>query len=72
MVSGVNCTKCKYGYLLPRHPLDYNSVWDCSDCDNKTDNDSIANKLNKYEEEIENMEKNKVFKTDNTRIYCHT
>ena len=27
---------------------------------NKIDNDTIANKLSKYEEEIENMEKNKV------------
>ena len=60
MVSGVNCSKCKYGYLLPRHPLDYNSVWDCSDCDNKVDNETIATKLGKYEDDIENMEKNRV------------
>ena len=60
MVSGVNCAACKYGTLLPRHPLDYNSVWECSDCDNLVQNETIANKLNKYEEDIENMEKNKV------------
>ena len=60
MVSGVNCTKCKYGTLLPLHPLDYDSAWECSDCDNIVQNELIATKLNKYEEDIENMEKNKV------------
>ena len=29
LVSGVNCTVCKFSYLLPRHPLDYNTVWEC-------------------------------------------
>ena len=29
LVSGVNCTACKFSYLLPRHPLDYNTVWEC-------------------------------------------
>ena len=60
MVSGVNCSKCKYGTLLPLHPLDYNSAWECSDCDNIVPNETIATKLTKYEEDIEDMEKNKV------------
>ena len=60
MVSGVNCSVCKYGTLLPLHPLDYNSAWECSDCDNLVQNEIIATKLTKYEEDIENMEKNKV------------
>ena len=60
MVSGVNCTKCKYGTLLPLRPLDYDSAWECSDCDNLVQNEPIATKLTKYEEDIENMEKNKV------------
>jgi len=59
MVSGVNCTTCKYGYLLPRQPLDYNSVWDCTDCDNSQANELIANKLAKFEEQIEALEKDK-------------
>ena len=50
----------QYGYLLPRHPLDYNSVWDCTDCDNSQANELIANKLAKFEEQIEALEKDKV------------
>ena len=48
MVSAVNCAGCKYGYLLPRHPLDYSSVWECSDCDILLDNDTVAAKLDIY------------------------
>ena len=50
----------QYGYLLPRHPLDYNSVWDCTDCDNSQANEVIASKLGKFEEQIEALEKDKV------------
>ena len=50
----------QYGYLLPRQPLDYNSVWDCTDCDNSQPNEVIANKLAKFEEQIEALEKAKV------------
>ena len=50
----------QYGYLLPRQPLDYNSVWDCTDCDNSQANEVIANKLAKFEEQIEALEKDKV------------
>ena len=50
----------QYGYLLPRQPLDYNSVWDCTDCDNSQANEVIANKLSKFEEQIEGLEKDKV------------
>ena len=50
----------QYGYLLPRHPLDYNSVWDCTDCDNSQANEIIASKLTKFEEQIEALEKDKV------------
>ena len=60
MVSAVNCAQCKYGYLLPRHPLDYSSAWECSDCDMVLDNDTVAAKLAKFEDQIEKMEKNKV------------
>jgi len=59
MVSAVNCAGCKYGYLLPRHPLDYSSAWECSDCDMVLDNDTVAAKLAKFEDQIEKMEKNK-------------
>ena len=58
MVSAVNCAGCKYGYLLPRHPLDYSSVWEY--CDILLDNDTVAAKLAKFEDQIEKMEKNKV------------
>ena len=59
MVSGVNCTSCKYGYLLPQAPLDYNSSWSCTNCDNICDNDLITKKLGKFEDDMETMEKNK-------------
>jgi len=52
-VSGVNCEKCKYSYLLPVQPLDYNSAWECIGCDNSHSSDTIANKLAKFEEGIE-------------------
>ena len=60
MVSGVNCDKCKYGYLLPITPLDYNSVWSCSNCDHLLTNDDVAARVNDFEEKLETMEKNKV------------
>ena len=53
-------TLLQYGYLLPRHPLDYNSVWDCTDCDNSQANEVIEHKLGKFEEQIEALEKDKV------------
>ena len=56
----LHVTLLQYGYLLPRQPLDYNSVWDCTDCDSTQQNQDIANKLSKYEEDIETMEKDKV------------
>lgn len=54
-MSGVNCEKCKYSYLLPVQPLDYNSAWECIGCDNSHSSDTIANKLAKFEEGIENV-----------------
>ena len=64
----------QYGYLLPRHPLDYNSVWDCSDCDNSQQNEVIVNKLAKFEEDIETLEKDKVVHLCSymtvTNIFC--
>ena len=33
-VSAINCDKCKYSYLLPESPLDYDTKWKCLDCDN--------------------------------------
>ena len=71
MVSGVNCSKCKYGTLLPLHPLDYNSAWECSDCDNIVPNETIATKLTKYEEDIEDMEKNKVDLNKGINVFLH-
>ena len=56
----LHVTLLQYGYLLPRQPLDYNSVWDCTDCDNSQANELIANKLAKFEEQIEALEKDKV------------
>ena len=52
-VSGVNCEKCKYSYLLPVKPLDYNTAWECIGCDNTHTSDNISHKLAKFEEEIE-------------------
>ena len=26
-VSAVVCENCKFGYILPKNPLDYDSVW---------------------------------------------
>jgi len=52
-VSGVNCEKCKYSYLLPVQPLDYNTAWECIGCENAHSSDTITNKLAKFEEAIE-------------------
>ena len=52
-MSGVKCEKCQNSYLLPKHPLDYNTAWECTDCDNNDTNDNIAQKLVKFEVEID-------------------
>ena len=54
-VSGVNCDKCKYSYLLPLQPLDYNTTWECIGCDNTQPSDTIKTKLAKFEDQIEHV-----------------
>lgn len=57
-VSGVNCDKCKYSYLLPLQPLDYDSVWGCQVCDHRETNNQVSDKLLKFEKEIDAVKPN--------------
>jgi len=52
-VSAVNCEKCKYNYLLPVQPLDHDSKWACQACDHTEPNKQVAERLNKFEKEID-------------------
>ena len=41
-MSAVNCTACKYSYLVAADPLDYNSPWICLDCNHQVDNKVVV------------------------------
>lgn len=54
-VSGVNCEKCKYSYLLPVQPLDYNTAWACQSCEHTETTEEVTARLKKFEKEIETV-----------------
>ncbi|XP_023348143.1 protein msta isoform X2 [Eurytemora carolleeae] len=64
-VSGVNCDACKYSYLLPTQPLQYNSDWSCLDCNHTLPGQVISERLDKLELEIESVPKNEPERLEN-------
>lgn len=54
-VSGVNCEKCKYSYLLPIQPLDHDTEWSCQSCDHRETNEEVNERLRKFEKEIDEV-----------------
>ena len=65
MMSGVSCTSCNQGYVLPSDPMDFESQWKCNnDCGYAQSADSIEECVNELDslinktadEEIETFE----------------
>ena len=54
-VSGVNCEECKVGTLLPKNPLDYNSEWQCVDCQSVVFSKVIEMKIKTFEDQIDDI-----------------
>ena len=54
-MSGVNCEECKVGTLLPKNPLDYNSEWQCVDCQSVVFSKVIEMKIKTFEDQIDDI-----------------
>ena len=51
----MNCEDCKVGTLLPKNPLDYNSEWQCIDCQRVVFSKIIEIKIKNFEDQIDDI-----------------
>jgi len=59
-MSALRCDKCSTGLLLPRDALDYDSIWDCSSCDQSWEVDRVSGLVDKLEDDINKIDSNSI------------
>merc|ERR1712098_755612 len=64
-ISAVRCRSCKIGYLLPKEPLEEDTVWHCNKCGMITNACTVLGLVDKIKSSVNKMQSKDIDKMEN-------